>query len=96
MLSTPLEMRKVGLYMVDADAQSAALALARMRVLHPLEDSASGQVLQDYPAAAYQAVYHDLNSRFGKISSFLQTPLQALIESDELVTLINCRYSIGN
>ena len=87
MLSTPLEMRKVGLYMVDADAQSAAMALARMGVLHPLEDSASGQMLQDYPAAAYQAVYHDLNSRFGKISSFLQKPLQTPLESDELVTL---------
>jgi len=87
MLSTPLEMRKVGLYMVDDDAQPAAIALARMGVLHPLEDSTSGQVLQDYPAASYQAVYHDLNSRFGKISSFQQTPLQATAESDELVTL---------
>jgi V/A-type H+-transporting ATPase subunit I len=87
MLSTPLEMKKVSLYMVDTDAQPAAIALAGMGVLHPLEDSASGQVLQDYPAASYQAVYHDLNSRFGKISSFLQTPLQATAESDELVTL---------
>ena len=87
MLSTPLEMRKVDLYMVDADAQQAALTLARMGVLHPLEDSASGQALQDYPAAAYHAVYHDLSSRFGKIYGFLQPPLEAPVGSGKLVTL---------
>jgi len=87
MLPTPLEMRKVGLYMVDADAQPAALALARMGVLHPLEDSVSGEALQDYPAATYHAVYHDLSSRFGKISGFLQTPLEAPVESDDVVSL---------
>lgn len=87
MLPTPLEMRKVGLYMVDTDAQPAAMALARMGVLHPLEDAATGEALQDYPAAAYHEVYHDLSSRFGKISGVMQTPLQAAVESDELVTL---------
>ena len=43
MLTTPLEMKKAGLYMVDADAHAAALALARLAVLHPLEDVSGEQ-----------------------------------------------------
>jgi V/A-type H+-transporting ATPase subunit I len=87
MLTTPLEMKKAGLYMVDADAHAAALALARLAVLHPLEDVSGSEALQDYPAAPYYDVYHDLNSRFGKISGFLKKPLKAPVVSDELVTL---------
>jgi V/A-type H+-transporting ATPase subunit I len=87
MLATPLEMKKAGLYMVDADAHAAALALARLAVLHPLEDVSGSEALQDYPAAPYYDVYHDLNSRFGKISGFLKKPLKAPVVSDELVTL---------
>ncbi len=86
MLTTPLEMKKAGLYMVDADAHAAALALARLAVLHPLEDVSGSEALQDYPAAPYYDVYHDLNSRFGKISGFLKKPLKAPVVSDELVT----------
>jgi V/A-type H+-transporting ATPase subunit I len=86
MLATPLEMKKAGLYMVDADAHAAALALARLAVLHPLEDVSGSEALQDYPAAPYYDVYHDLNSRFGKISGFLKKPLKAPVVSDELVT----------
>ncbi len=90
MWSTPREMKKVGLYMIDADAQAAAMTLARMAVLHPLEWSA-GEVLPDSPAAPYYEVYHDLHSRFGKISGFIQTPLEAPAESAELVTLDQLR-----
>ena len=86
MLTTPLEMKKAGLYMVDADAHAAALALASLAVLHPLEDVSGSEALQDYPAAPYYDVYHDLNSRFGKISGFLKKPLKAPVVSDELVT----------
>ena len=87
MLATPLEMKKAGLYMVDADAHAAALALASLAVLHPLEDVSGSEALLDYPAAPYYDVYHDLNSRFGKISGFLKKPLKAPVVSDELVTL---------
>ncbi len=36
MLSAPLPMKRISLFMVDADAQTAAMTLARMAVLHPL------------------------------------------------------------
>ncbi|MCP4389860.1 MAG: hypothetical protein GY802_16315 [Gammaproteobacteria bacterium] len=87
MLATPVEMKKIGLYMVDADAQAAALALARLGVLHPFDDSTASEALQEHPAAAYYDVYHDLNSRFGKISGFLQNPLKPAMVSEDLVTL---------
>lgn len=86
MLSTPLEMKKVGLYMVDADAQTAAMALARLAVLHPL-DGPEGEALPESPAAPYYEVYHDLNSRFNKIAGFIRAPLKAPSESTELVSL---------
>ncbi len=86
MWSAPQEMRKVGLYMVDADAQRAAMTLARMAVLHPLEGP-DGETLPENPAAPYHEVYHDLNSRFGKISGFIRKPLETPAESTRVVTL---------
>ena len=86
MWSAPQEMRKVGLYMVDADAQQAAMTLARMAVLHPLEGP-DGETLPENPAAPYHEVYHDLNSRFGKISGFIRKPLETPAESTRVVTL---------
>ena len=86
MWSAPQEMRKIGLYMVDADAQQAAMTLARMAVLHPLEGS-DGETLPENPAAPYHEVYHDLNSRFGKISGFIRKPLEPPEESTRVVTL---------
>ena len=38
MLSTPITMKKLSLYMVDTDAQKAAMTLAQMAVIHPLEN----------------------------------------------------------
>ncbi|MFZ9038809.1 MAG: hypothetical protein ACO3DT_12195, partial [Gammaproteobacteria bacterium] len=86
MWSAPQEMSKIGLYMVDADAQQAAMALARMAVLHPLEGP-DGEALPENPAAPYHQVYHDLHSRFGKISGFIRKPIVAPPESTGVVTL---------
>ena len=86
MWSAPQEMSKIGLYMVDADAQTAAMTLARMAVLHPLEE-ADDEALPENPAAPYHEVYHELNSRFGKISGFIRKPLAATADSPAVVTL---------
>ena len=86
MLTTPLEMKKVGLYMVDADAQTAAMTLARLAVLHPLSGP-DGEALPESPAVPYYEVYHDLNSRFNKIAGFIRAPLKTPVESTELVSL---------
>lgn len=86
MWSAPQEMKKIGLYMVDADAQKAAMALARMVVLHPLAGP-DGEALPENPAAPYHEVYHDLNSRFGKISGFIRKSLGAPAESPTVITL---------
>jgi len=87
MWQTPLAMEKVSLYMVDEDAQQAAMTLARLAVMHPLESKANEQGLQDYPAAPYFTVYHDLNSRFGKIASYLETAFTHPVTTTGLVTL---------
>ncbi len=87
MWSTPLAMKKVSLYMVDTDAPLAAMTLARMAVMHPLEAHDDDQALQDYPAAPYFTVYHDLNSRFGKVSAYLEKPFVQPATSNGVVTL---------
>ena len=87
MLPTPLEMKKASLYMVDADAQTAAMTLARLAVIHPLEGDIGAEAFDDCPAASYFSVYHDLNSRFGKISGFIEAPFQNPVESTGMVTL---------
>ncbi len=91
MLSTPIPMKKVSLYMVDADAQKAAMTLAQMSVIHPLENQDSGQGnctgLEDFPAAPYFSVYHGLNLRFGKIVSFSKQSFEHPVVSTKIVTL---------
>lgn len=91
MLSMPLTMKKASLYMVDVDAQAAAMALARLAVMHPLEAGDDDQALDAYPAAPYYAVYHDLDARFGKISGFVRSPFEATVDSTVLVTLDQLR-----
>ena len=86
MWSTPAPMRKVSLYMLDADAQKAAMTLARLAVMQPLENDQIDQALDDLPAASYQAVYHNLNSRFGKISALSQQVFDHPRDSAEVVT----------
>ena len=87
MWSAPIDMEKVSLYMVDADAQQAAMTLAQMAVMHPLESQAGDQELQDYPAAPYFSVYHDLNSRFAKIDAYIKTPFAQTATPAGIVTL---------
>jgi len=88
MLPTPLPMKKANLYMVDADAQAAAITLARLAVMHPLAEGDGDQALEDYPAASYFDVYHDLNSRFGKVSPFVKFPFDDAATSAGIVTLL--------
>ncbi len=88
MLSTPITMKKLSLYMVDADAQKAAMALAHMAVIHPLDGQEELQILADYPAATYYEVYHDLNARFGKIISLTDQTFTPVVESLDIVTLL--------
>jgi len=87
MWQTPLAMEKVSLYMVDEDAQQAAMTLARMAVMHPLEAQTNDRGLQDYPAAPYFSVYHELNSRFGKIAAYLKAPINQAVAATGIVTL---------
>lgn len=87
MLSTPITMKKLSLYMVDTDAQKAAMTLAQMAVIHPLENLDDKLPLADFPAAPYFEVYHNLNSRFGKIVGFIDQPFNSDIEAVEIVTL---------
>jgi len=87
MWSSPIAMEKVSLYMVDVDAQRAAMTLAQMAVMHPLESQAGDQELQDYPAAPYFSVYHDLNSRFGKIAAYIEAPFEQSATTTGIVTL---------
>lgn len=87
MWSTPIPMKKVSLYMVDADAQQAAMTLAQMSVIHPLENQDSNQGLEDFPAAPYFSVYHQLNLRFGKIVSFSKQDFEHSVVSTDIVTL---------
>jgi len=71
MLSTPLRMKKVRLTMMDTDAQQAAMTLARLEVMHLLEDRDADQLLNEYPVKPYHQVYHSLRSRYAKISASL-------------------------
>ncbi len=87
MWSTPVTMKKLSLYMVDADAQNAAITLAQMAVVHPLDSFDDKEALADFPAAPYFEVYHNLNARFGKITGFIDQPLNSDLASADIVTL---------
>lgn len=87
MLTTPLPMKKISLYMVDADAQQAATVLAGMAAMHPIEVSEKDSELNEYPATSFYRVYHDLESRFGKIMGYYQEPLVPPVPVSEVVSL---------
>ncbi len=91
MLGMPLPMKKVSLYMVDADAQRAATTLARLAIIHPFDAPAEEAGLSEYPATTFSRVYHDLNSRFGKIIGYSREPLTASAQDDEIVDLDQLR-----
>lgn len=91
MLDAPLQMKKVSLYMLDADAQQAAMTLAGMAVMHPFESPQAERELQELPAESYHGVYYDLHSRFGKIVGYLTQPLADAVAVDGIVTLAQLR-----
>ncbi|UCH41194.1 MAG: hypothetical protein JSU67_05835, partial [Gammaproteobacteria bacterium] len=91
MLNAPMPMKKISLYMVDADAQRAAITLAQMSVIHPFESRQVEPELQEFPAEDYYAVYHELNSRFGKIIGYVREPFGDDIAVDDIVTLDQLR-----
>ena len=86
MFEAPIEMRKVSLYMVDSDAQQAALTLAGLSVLHPFETPQAEREMREYPAASYHEVYHELHSRYAKVAGYLEQPLGPEIEATGIVT----------
>ena len=87
MLSIPVEMKKISLTMMDADAQRAALTLARMTILHPVEDSQNEQQLPEFPATPYFDVYHSLYTKFSKITGFVTEVFREPTDFTQLVTL---------
>ncbi len=87
MLSIPVEMKKISLTMMDADAQRAALTLARMIVLHPVEDSQNEQQLPEFPATPYFDIYHSLHAKFSKITGFVSEVFREPTDFTRLVTL---------
>ena len=96
MLDAPIAMKKVSLYMVDRDAQQAALTLAEMSVLHPFESNHTVEDMQEYLAENYHQVYHDLNSRFGKIAGYIRQPLREAIEKANAVPYGLAAYGFTN
>lgn len=91
MLEAPIEMRRLELYMLDRDAQQAALTLAELSVLHPLEVRPAEAEMPELPATSYHQVYHELNARFGKVANYLQQPLEEATGAAETVTLEQLR-----
>jgi len=87
MLARPVEMKKISLYMVDTDAQQAALTLARMQVLHPFNDRLQDMDMQEYPANAYSELYNSLSNRFTKLSSGSGQKFTESGYSNSIVTL---------
>ncbi|MCP4077291.1 MAG: hypothetical protein GY744_14045 [Gammaproteobacteria bacterium] len=87
MLSIPVEMKKISLSMMDEDAQCAALTLARMTILHPVEDTSNEQLLPEFPATPYFDVYQSLASRFTKISDLASEKFTQPDDLTQLVTL---------
>jgi len=73
--------------MMDADAQRAALTLARMTILHPVEDSQNEQQLPEFPATPYFDVYHSLYTKFSKITGFVTEVFREPTDFTQLVTL---------
>lgn len=87
MWSMPVRMKKITLQMIDDDAPTAAMTLAGMALMHPLENQDEPVALDEFPAEAYFAVYHRLQARYGKIIQFVQGPLTPPQASTELVSI---------
>jgi len=87
MLARPVHMKKISLYMVDTDAQQAALTLARMQVLHPFNDRLQDMDMQEYPANAYSEQYNSLSNRFTKLTAGSQQNFTDHNDLNSIVTL---------
>ena len=86
MLARPVEMKKVSLTMMDTDAQRAAITLARMTVLHPVEEP-NNELMLEYPVIPYFDAYHSLHSHFTKIIDFVAEKFNDPVDLTALVTL---------
>ncbi len=87
MFSQAVEMKKVNLVMMDSDAQRAAIALARIVILHPFEDLHNSLQMLEFPANSFYEAYHSLQSRLAKITEFLPEPLHSPDDLTQLVTV---------
>ncbi|MCK4709662.1 MAG: hypothetical protein KAU21_13670, partial [Gammaproteobacteria bacterium] len=81
-----VEMKKVSLTLMDTDAQRAAITLARMTVLHPVEGQRN-ELMPDYPAAPYFDKYHSLHAHFTKVMDFVPEAFNDPVDLTALVTL---------
>jgi len=70
MFDRPVEMQHVSLTMLKQDAPSAALALAKMQIIHLIEANSNEALLTELPAREYQQIYQQLNNRFKKIAHY--------------------------
>ncbi len=81
MLSTPVAMKRMKLRLMDADAQLAANILAGLSVIH-LEETEDDTQFKDFPAAEFHQYFHRIHSRFKKIASYMEQPLNESASSE--------------
>ena len=87
MLPTPVAMKKITLTMMDVDAQQAANTLARLEILHPLQDHETNNTLPEFPVRPFYEVYHSVRSRYAKIRNYQKKDVPAIPASRDIVTL---------
>jgi len=85
-LGRPVAMKKVGLYMLDTDAQQAAMTLARMQVLHPVDDQQKNREMDQLPAGVYYDIFNSLRNHYAKLGGVPQSVV-AVEDSTAIVTL---------
>lgn len=81
MLSTPVAMKRMKLRLIDEDAQLAANVLAGLSVIH-LEETEDDAQFKDFPAAEFHQYFHRIRSRFKKIASYMEQPLDDSASSE--------------
>lgn len=72
MFGLPARIKKISLYLMDSEAQLAAMILAQQSAMHPLENSRDDIQLNDFPVRPYHDIYQRLQSRFQKLSRYIQ------------------------
>lgn len=71
MFDTPVPMQHVSLTMMKEDAPVASISLARMELLHLIENSSAEGLLTELPAQEYQQIFQHLSNRFNKIAQYM-------------------------